>query len=354
MLYFTIFLAMAIVCGGADFAAIHRERRQNQGADNKPSSSHDEALGIALDGYPYPFTVQFLPLEVDNQPVRMAYMDVPSTGRSNGHTVVLLHGKNFYGYYWEATAKALAAEGYRVVIPDQVGFGKSSKPDVHYTFEMLASNTARLLDSLGIKQEVVVGHSTGGMLAVRFALTYPERVTRLILEDPVGLEDYRQKIPAQSTATLFRAEMEQTPEKLRAFFMHYFANPIPELYGPHVEIASRVLLSGEYPRWAKASALTYQMIYGQPVRGEFGRVKPPTLLVVGEKDRTVVMRNYASPEVAKSMGNYPELGKEAARDIPNCQLIVFQGVGHVPHLEAPEKFNQAVIAFIKPASRQAR
>src|ERR1700722_9907399 len=148
-------------------------------------------LGIALEEYPYPWPVHFLPLVIDGQDLRMAYMDVRPSGSANGRAVVLMHGKNFGGYYWRDVAEALAAVGYRVIVPDQVGWGKSPKPDIRYSFQLLATNTAHLLDTLGIKKVAVVGHSTGGMLAVRFALMYPERVTQLVLEDPIGLEDYR-------------------------------------------------------------------------------------------------------------------------------------------------------------------
>jgi hypothetical protein len=72
-------------------------------------------LGIALESYPYPHPVHFLNFEMQGQPVRMAYMDVPAIVSTNGETVLLLHGKNFGSYYWEGTIKALTSAGYRVV-----------------------------------------------------------------------------------------------------------------------------------------------------------------------------------------------------------------------------------------------
>jgi pimeloyl-ACP methyl ester carboxylesterase len=113
----------------------------------------------------------------------MAFMDVAPTGTPNGRVVVLLHGKNFDSSYWSGTVGALTAAGFRVVVPDQIGLNKSSKPDLDYSFDFLAANTARLLDSLNVRDVDVVGHSTGGMLAVRFARTYAERVKRLVLEE---------------------------------------------------------------------------------------------------------------------------------------------------------------------------
>ena len=89
------------------------------------------SLNATLDGYEYPFPVRQLPLKLEGQTLRMAYMDVPASAKANGRTVVLLHGKNFFGAYWRETIKALTAAGFRVVVPDQIGFGKSDKPDLH-------------------------------------------------------------------------------------------------------------------------------------------------------------------------------------------------------------------------------
>src|SRR5580698_4993165 len=91
-------------------------------------------LGIALESYPYPYPVHFLQFDMQGQLVRMAYMDISPSGPPNGQTVVLLHGKNFGGYYWDTVIHTLANAGYRVVVPDQIGWGKSSKPELHYSF----------------------------------------------------------------------------------------------------------------------------------------------------------------------------------------------------------------------------
>jgi pimeloyl-ACP methyl ester carboxylesterase len=311
-------------------------------------ASEPKALGIALDEYPYPWPVHFLPLVIEGQELRMAYMEVPPSRPANGQAVVLMHGKNFGGYYWRDVAQTLADAGYRVIVPDQIGWGKSAKPDIRYSFQLLAANTARLLDALGIKQAVLVGHSTGGMIAVRFALMYPERVTRLILEDPIGLEDYRVNIPPQPDETLYRAELANTDAAtIRAFYARYFANPQPELYSPLAEVQIRVTLGGEYPRWAKASALAYQMIYQQPVRYEYRLLQPPVLLIVGERDHTVPLASYATSEAREKMGNFVELGRTAVKEMPHGTLVVVPNCGHIPHIEKPQEFQQAIMGFLR-------
>ena len=88
------------------------------------------------------------------------------------------------------------------------------------------------------------------------------------------------------------------------------------------------------------------MIYEQPMRSELRLLQQPVLLITGEKDRTVVLRKYARPAVADSLGNYPALSRAAAKDIPHCTRVEVPAVGHAPHLEAPEAFQAAVLPFL--------
>jgi pimeloyl-ACP methyl ester carboxylesterase len=304
-----------------------------------------EPLGIAMEGYPYPFPVKQLALTVEGQDLRMAYMDVAPTGAPNGRTALLLHGKNFFGAYWEGPIRALAAAGFRVVVPDQLGFGKSSKPDLHYTFELLAQTTKRLLDELGVKEVAVVGHSMGGMLATRFALMYPQETKQLVLENPIGLEDYRAKVPYQPVEANYKNTLSQTEESLRKFIGSYFAH-WKDAYEPYVQVPYRWTLSSEYPRYARASALTYDMIYTQPIVHDLPRIRAPTLLVIGQSDHTVVGRQLVSKEVLATLGDWAALGKKAATAIPGARLVDVADCGHIPHLEAPEKFREALLAFL--------
>lgn len=312
------------------------------------AQDYSQPLGIAMETWDYPHEVHYLPLEIHEADVRMAYMDVsPESfgGETNDCVVVLMHGKNFFGAYWEDTIKVLGRAGYRVIVPDQVGFGKSSKPDLHYSFHLLAHNTRKLLDELGIEKVAVVGHSMGGMLASRFALMYPEATTHLVLENPIGLEDYRVKVPWVPTKKIYRSILGKTEQGIRQDFQSYFLDWNPE-YERFVEVHYRWTLGGEYPRLAWSSALTAQMIYEQPVVHELKRLKPPTLLVIGQEDRTAVGESRVSAEVARSLGRYPQLGKRTAKAIPNSKLVELPEVGHIPHLAAQEDFHQSLLSFL--------
>jgi pimeloyl-ACP methyl ester carboxylesterase len=290
--------------------------------------------------------VKYFGLMLEGQALRMAYMDVPPSGApSNGKTVVLLHGKSFSGDYWGPVAAALAGQGYRIIIPDQLGFGKSGKPDISYHFDTLARATKGLLDQLGIERAAIVGHSFGGMLAVYFARDYPKTTVVLALENPIGLEDYRAAIPPQPLETLFETEMAQTPETYRTFMKAFFLG-WPSVAEKTVEQFSRVLLSPEYPRYAKASALTYHMIFDEPVRHEYALLKMPVLLIIGQGDRSVFFRRYASPEDIKTLGNWPELGRAAMKELPDGKLVEIEGAGHVSHVEQFATFIEALEDFL--------
>jgi pimeloyl-ACP methyl ester carboxylesterase len=305
-----------------------------------------QPLGIAMENYDYPYEVKYMTLDIEGQDVRMAFMDIQPAVNPNGKTVLLFHGKNFFGAYWEKTIEFLSNQGFRVVVPDQLGFGKSSKPNIHYSFHRLAANTRELLDILGIDKASVIGHSMGGMLATRFSLMYPEIVEKLILENPIGLEDYRLKVPYTPIEKAYENILNYTEEGLRKYHKTYYVEWREE-YDECVMVHYRWTLSGEYPRLAMASALTFEMVYNQPVVYEFPQLEMPTLLVIGQEDRTTLGRGTVEPEVLATLGQYPELGKIVAAMIPDSKLVELENVGHIPHFEATGRFHKEVMQFLE-------
>ena len=309
--------------------------------------SRTQGLDPELTDYPYPFDVHFFELETQRETLRMAYMDVRPAAW-NGRTVVLLHGKNFSGAYWAPTIRALSDLGYRVVAPDQIGFGKSSKPERYqFSFSQLALNTRALLESLGVQRASVVGHSMGGMLATRFSLDHPEMTEKLVLVNPIGLEDYRMLAGYRSIDRTYRDELQATPEGIREYMrQNYFAGNWKPEYDPYVEILAGWTQSPEYPRVAWNAALTTDMVLTQPVLYEFPRISEPTLLIIGTRDRTALGRGWAPAEVAPTMGDYTVLGKRTARAIPGARLVELEGLGHMPQAEDFEAYFRPLADFL--------
>lgn len=307
-----------------------------------------ENLDINLENYTYPFSVSYLDIDNQNQQLKMAYMDVkPSI--PNGKTILLLHGKNFNGAYWETTINALTNAGYRVIVPDQIGFGKSTKPlNFQYTFQQLALNTKTLLDHLSIPQTAVLGHSMGGMLATRFALMYPETTEKLILENPIGLEDWKLNVPYMPISWWYENELKSNFEDIKKYQeSNYYDGKWNDDFDRWAKLLAGWTLNKDYKIIAWNAALTYDMIFTQPVFYEFKNISNPTLLIIGDRDKTAIGKPLVSEEVRARMGNYKQLGKSTKDLIPNAQLVELEDVGHLPHIEAFERFIEPLIKFLE-------
>jgi pimeloyl-ACP methyl ester carboxylesterase len=317
----------------------------------QPPSSDGPAYGPMLEGYDYPFPVQHYRFQSQGQAMEMAYMDVKPE-QPNGHAVVLLHGKNFCSATWTGSIKALSAAGYRVIAPDQIGWCKSTKPQHYeYTFEQLAANTRELLKSLGIAKAIVMGHSTGGMLAVRYGLALPESVERLVLVDPLGLEDWRAKgVPWQSLDAQYQTQLKTTADSIRTYERTtYYAGTWKPEYEPWVQMLAGMYRGPGKEIVAWNQALLSDMIYQQPVFYEFENLKMPVLLIIGDHDNTAPGKQLAPPELRSQLGNYPVLAEAAAKRFKQGKLIRFGDLGHSPQIQDPARFHAALLqALAKP------
>ena len=299
-------------------------------SDVKPGS-------ITYEGIEYPYPVAYLPLTLYGQDVRMAYMDVPPAGQPNGRTVMLFHGMNFGGFYFAGPIEVLRKQGFRVVVPDQIGFGRSSKPVIPYNFHDMALNSRRLLESLGISRVTIIGHSMGGMLSARFAASFPDITERAVIYDPIGLTDPRYERPWRSADDAYKATMAQTnDQRWQGFYANirrYF--PSPGAWKPEYEQYVRILyaptLSGDWPRLAMVRSIYQQMLYLDPVVHDWEKIRVKTLVIGGEKDGQ----------------DFPRLAKHIADTIPGAQLVIIPNAGHVPHLEVPDLFYKELLRFVQ-------
>src|SRR3954471_16497775 len=305
-----------------------------------------EPYGIALEGFAYPYPVHLFPVVNDGEQLSMAYMDV-APAQPNGRTVVLLHGRNFPSSYWAPVIKMLSDAGYRVVVPDQIGFGKSSKPQGDLHFDTLARNTIALLDHLGIAKADIVAHSLGGMLGVRLARAYPERIAHLVLTAPIGLEDYRLYVPPTPTEKILESEDRLTADGYRKQLeTNYSLKLPPDQVTPFIEARFNIKGSAEYPRWLRAFVSSGQMIYREPVVHEIPLISAPTLFVMGADDHNAPGRPNAPEALRPKMGHNAELAKALASVMPRAQAEVIPNTGHLVFLEAPDRYNELVLRFL--------
>jgi pimeloyl-ACP methyl ester carboxylesterase len=319
-----------------------------------PAPANPQApYGPQLEDFHYPHPVARFVFSSQRKSLSMAYMDVAPKGTPNERTAVLLHGKMFCGATWEGTIDVLTQAGYRVIAPDQVGFCASSKPEGYqFSFNQLAANTQALLVSVGIERATIIGHSMGGMLAARFAISYPRAVEQLVLVNPIGLEDWQAEgVPYATIDELYGAELKTSFDSIKAYQQRFYYNGQWRAeYDRWVG-----MLAGMYAGRGKNSvalnqAQTSDMVFTQPVVHEFERITAPTLLLIGGKDRTARGANRAPKEISERLGNYVELGRRTAKAIPGATLVEFPELGHSLQAEAPDLFHEALLRGLKPRS----
>lgn len=299
--------------------------------------------------YTYPYSVKVFRFKNQLQNLEMAFMDIKPSCSPNGKTAVLLHGKNFCGPTWQGTIKVLASAGYRVIAPDQIGFCKSSKPtDYQFSLNQLAWNTRGLLDTLGIGNVTVIGHSLGGMLTTRFGLQYPETVDKMVLVDAVGLEDYVEKgVPYISIDDQYKQEASSTYESIKAYeSKFYYVDQWQPAYDVWVKMLVNIYYGSKREAFLRCQAKIVDMVLTGPVAHYFGDLKPRTLVIVGDKDKTAIGAQWAPPEVAAKLGHFDELGPEVAGQIPNSDLRQFADLGHAPQISDPANFHRVLLAWL--------
>jgi pimeloyl-ACP methyl ester carboxylesterase len=343
-----VFALAAPVAHAADAAGSAATASSSTGAP----AGDGPAYGPELEGFNYPAPVHQFGFRSQGEALHMAYMDV-APEHPNGRTVVLLHGKNFCGATWESSIERLTAAGYRVIAPDQIGFCKSSKPQRYqFSFQQLARNTHALLESIGVRNATIVGHSTGGMLAIRYALMYPSDTQQLVLVNPIGLEDWKAKgVPSLSVDQWYERELKTSADGIRRYEQAtYYSGQWRSDFEPWVQMLAGMYRGPGKQAVAWDSALLYDMIYTQPVVYELGQLSMPTLLLIGQKDTTAIGKDAAPPEVRAKLGHYPELGRAAAKAIPHATLVEFAELGHAPQMQDPAAFHRALLEGLEAVS----
>lgn len=321
------------------------------GADAPPATPD---FGPMLERFTYPWPVQFMTADIVGAPAQMAFMDV-AAARPNGRTVVLLHGKNFCGATWEHSVRSLTDAGFRVIVPDQIGFCKSSKPRAaQYSFEMLATLTHRLLESRGVTRATIVGHSFGGMLAMRYAIMFPNTVEKLVLVNPLGLKDRSEEgLPYADIDTLWAGERKTNYASIKAYEQdNYYHGTWKPAYDRWVWMEAGMFAGAGRDAVALAQAKTSEMVKTQPLAHELYRITPPTTLLIGTLDRTAFGRAQMPPSLRRFLQAIPLIAPAAARAMPNAVMVPMDGLGHAPQVEDPARFDATLLAVLK--GRQGR
>jgi pimeloyl-ACP methyl ester carboxylesterase len=250
--------------------------------------------------------------------VKIRYQEAGS-----GPAVVLLHGLGADGSSWASTVAPLAAK-YRVIVPDQIGFGKSDKPFISYRVGTLVDFLNGLLKELKIERATLVGNSLGGFTAAAFALAYPEKVDKLVLVDAAGYA-----VPKDTDPRTFNVLNPSTREGVKQVMSLVFYNK--QMF------ANDAVVDAFYAKKMQTGdGYTVQQFIESILRGEdvldgkLDKIKQPTLLVWGREDLLTPLA----------------LGERFNKDIKGSHLLILEKCGHVPQMEKAAEFNSALLKFL--------
>lgn len=182
---------------------------------------------------------------------------------------------------------------------------------------------------------------------------YPEKVEKLVLENPIGLEDWKLVAPYTSIDQNYQNELKANYESAKKYQLEfYYDKKWKQEYDEWVYLLTGWTKHPDYPVVALNNAQTSDMIFTQPVVYEFQYIKSPTLLIIGTRDRTAIGKNNVKDEAARErMGQYQLLGKETQKKIPHSQLVELDNVGHLPHIEVFDRFIKPLSTFLSSTQK---
>lgn len=251
---------------------------------------------------------------------------VVEEGHADSPAVLLIHGLGVHGGIWSQTVPALVAQGFRVIVPDLPGHGRSdARRRASYSPRFHTRVLIALLDALQVHRFSVVGNSLGGLLAARLALALPDRVERLVLVDAAGLS--HQGVPWKSRLAYLPAVLPTPPPPV---WTRLFLSRMVVFDPRHVP--GLVALTEAYLPSVTAFRRTATGLLGPEgsVASDLHRIETPTLLVWGERDPQIPV----------------EQAHEALAALPNARLVRLAGTGHVPMWESPDAFRDALCDFL--------
>jgi len=255
--------------------------------------------------------------------------------KGQGEPLILIHGFGSNHFTWSRVLAPLS-QRYRVIAPDLLGFGFSDKPDIEYNIDLFTRQIVFLMRELEIDSAYVGGNSMGGRITLHLAYLAPQRTQKILLLDAAAYdlredEDHSRPFLLQLATVPCLGEglsAFQSRGRMRGMMETAYADPdkvtedvVDAYYRPvTMEGGSRAALS---------------LLRGgfgiPPVAQEVPSIETPALVLWGAEDTWIPLSN----------------GERMHRELPNSELVVFEGVGHVPQEEAPEQTAEAMLEFLK-------
>jgi pimeloyl-ACP methyl ester carboxylesterase len=253
-------------------------------------------------------------------------------GAADAPPIILIHGYSSSTLVWSEVILLFAAAGFRVIVPDLLGYGYSGKPRrIEYSIKSQARMMVGLLDALGIARAGLIGSSYGGAVAATCALDYPDRVGKLVLVGAVTnneptkyllLRLFRLPVLGDIVSPLLIGSRSLLRRRMKRVYDRH-ATVLDER---RVEARHRPLRAANTQR---AIVRTARQWDADRIDRDAHLITHQTLLVWGETDTEIPLRN----------------GEYLNQQIEDSRLVVFRNCGHLPHEEYPVEFTKVVAGF---------
>ena len=278
-------------------------------------------------------SIQRMPVRtVQVQGHRIAYLDA-----GKGSPVILVHGLGGSMWQWEYQQTALSA-AHRLITPDLLGSGLSDKPDLAYTPTEMVEFFREFMDRLGVPRATLVGNSMGAGLVIGMALTYPERVDRLVLisgfpdrvRDKLGSPTVRRAIDSWipiwlvSLGNWFAGRGVTRDVLSEIVYDHRLLTPI---------VIERSYLNRRRPGLIRPlqTLIRNLPLWEEGFARQLPKIRRPTLIVWGAEDRVFP----------------PKVGEELHAAIPGSSFALIPEAGHIPQWERPDQVNRILLNFLR-------
>lgn len=256
--------------------------------------------------------------------LRLSYVD---HGDRIGPVLLLVPGLTDSWRSYQLVLPHLPAS-IRTIAVSPRGHGDSDKPETGYRTADFAADVADLLSALGVRRAVVAGHSSGSLVAQRFAIDHPDRAAGLVLEGSFATLRGRKEVEELVASTFAPLKDPIAPEFVREFEGGTIVRPVPRWF---IDIMVQEGLKVPARVWRDG----FTGLLLDDHTAELGAIRAPSLLVWGDKDALI--------------GS--EQQDVLTRGITGARLVAYPGVGHTPHWEAPERFAADLTAFVSSIDR---
>lgn len=279
----------------------------------------------------YPYEVRHINLE---NGLSMAYVD-----EGEGEVLVMVHGLGSYLPAWKKNIGTLKAD-FRCIAVDLIGYGKSSKPEETFSLTEQSAMIAELLEKLEIPRYHLMGHSMGGQISIHHAKQYADRVDKLILVAPAGIETFtdmqRNIFRGMQPQFIMMSDAAAIEANLKANF-HRF----PEEASFMIQDRKLIMNDPQFEHYARAVTAGIHGMVDQLVYDKLEELDTPTLVLFGKEDNLIPNKTF-NPDLTTA-----DILQRAKEKIPNSHVALIPEAGHMLMFEKPGEVNRQIHDFLK-------